>query len=104
MFYLETKDGEKFFTGKDSDDKAEFERILEDKLGPQAVALFNDLVMDSAWSCEELLSDAASRLESITYDLNALITKSENCDKVETSDIEAILSDVQRIEADLRTL
>ena len=37
MFYLETKDGEKFFTDAKSDDKMEFEKILEQKLGEQAV-------------------------------------------------------------------
>lgn len=47
MFYLETKDGEKFFTDAKSDDKIEFEKILEQKLGNQAVELFNQLIQDA---------------------------------------------------------
>jgi hypothetical protein len=47
MFYLETKDGEKFFTDAKSDDKMEFEKILEQKLGEQAVELFNQLIADA---------------------------------------------------------
>ena len=44
MFYLETKDGERFFTEAHSDDKLEFEKILEAKLGNDAVDLFNQLL------------------------------------------------------------
>lgn len=47
MFYLETKDGDKFFTDPKSDDKSEFEKIIEDKLGKQSVELFN-LLLDEA--------------------------------------------------------
>ena len=47
MFYLETKDGEKFFTDAKSDDKIEFEKIIEQKLGNQAVELFNQLIQDA---------------------------------------------------------
>lgn len=36
MFYLETKDGEKFFTEAGDDDQAVFKRIIEDKLGKDA--------------------------------------------------------------------
>ena len=44
MFYLETKDGERLFTEAHSDDKLEFEKILEAKLGNDAVDLFNQLL------------------------------------------------------------
>lgn len=44
MFYLETKDGDKFFTDPKSDDKLEFEKIIEDKLGKQSAELFNSLL------------------------------------------------------------
>jgi flagellar biosynthesis/type III secretory pathway protein FliH len=47
MFYLETKDGEKFFTDANSDDKLEFEKIIEQKLGKQTVDLFNQLIEDA---------------------------------------------------------
>ena len=43
MFYLETKDGEKFFTKDNDDDQAVFKRIIEDKLGKDALTLFKEL-------------------------------------------------------------
>ena len=47
MFYLETKDGEKFFTDAKSSDKAEFEKIVEQKLGSDAAELLNCLIEDA---------------------------------------------------------
>jgi len=47
MFYLETKDGDKFFTDSKSSDKLEFEKILEQKLGKDAVDLFEHLLADA---------------------------------------------------------
>lgn len=47
MFYLETKDGDKFFTTPNSEDKLEFEKILEQKLGRDAVNIFNQILDDT---------------------------------------------------------
>jgi len=47
MFYLETKDGDRFFTDAKSNDRLEFERIIEQKLGKMAVELFNQLLADA---------------------------------------------------------
>ena len=47
MFYLETKDGDKFFTESNSSDKAEFEKIIEQKLGSDAAELFNQLIAEA---------------------------------------------------------
>ena len=47
MFYLETKDGEKFFTDAKSSDKVEFEKIVEQKLGADAAELLNNLIEDA---------------------------------------------------------
>lgn len=47
MFYLETKDGDKFFTDARSSDKSEFEKIIEQKLGKDAVSLFDQLIEDA---------------------------------------------------------
>ena len=47
MFYLELKDGERFFTESNSNDRLEFEKILDQKLGEQAVELFNQLLADA---------------------------------------------------------
>lgn len=43
MFYLELKDGEKIFTGDQEDDHAAFRKIIEDKLGKDALTLFEKL-------------------------------------------------------------
>lgn len=47
MFYLETKDGERFFTNPNSDDKTEFEKIVEAKMGAESVDMMNYLIMDA---------------------------------------------------------
>ena len=43
MFYLELKDGEKIFTGAEDDDRAAYRKIIEDKLGKDALTLFEKL-------------------------------------------------------------
>ena len=55
MFYLETKDGDKFFTDTNSDDKAEFEKIIEQKLGSQAAELFKQLIEDAEQKNRDVL-------------------------------------------------
>ena len=47
MFYLETKDGDRIFTSKDSNDRLEFEKVIYDKLGSDAARLFNNIVEDN---------------------------------------------------------
>ncbi len=55
MFYLETKDGEKFFTEAGDDDQAVFKRIIEDKLGKDALTLFKQLFEYGEKEREEVL-------------------------------------------------
>ena len=55
MFYLETKDGEKFFTEDGDDDQAVFKRIIEDKLGKDALTLFKELFEYGEKEREEVL-------------------------------------------------
>ena len=55
MFYLETKDGEKFFTYPYEDDQAVFKRIIEDKLGKDALILFKQLFEYGEKEREEVL-------------------------------------------------
>lgn len=47
MFYLETKDGERFFTSVKSSDRIEFEKIIESKLGEQAAEMFSQLIQEA---------------------------------------------------------
>ena len=55
MFYLELKDGEKIFTGAEDDDHAVFRRIIEDKLGKDALTLFKELFEYGEKEREEVL-------------------------------------------------
>ena len=55
MFYLETKDGEKFFTEAGDDDQVVFKRIIEDKLGKDALTLFKELFEYGEKEREEVL-------------------------------------------------
>lgn len=55
MFYMETNDGERFLTDAKSEDKAEFEKILEQKLGKDAVEIFNHLIDDAKQASREAL-------------------------------------------------
>lgn len=73
MFYLETKDGERFLTNSKSDDKAEFEKILEQKLGKDAVELFNHLLDDAKEAGQKALAQdldyVITQLNQIRYEL-----------------------------------
>ena len=57
MFYVETTDGEKFFTSTNSDDVEEFARILETKLGKDMSKLFKDILEDKVSSTEIYYTD-----------------------------------------------
>ena len=54
MFYLELKDGEKIFTGDQEDDHAAFRKIIEDKLGKDALWDIWSILMEN----EEDYSDS----------------------------------------------
>lgn len=88
MFYLETKDGEKFFTDPKSDDKVEFEKILEQKLGESAAELFNQIIQDHQEAKDEFI-------ERLSYDLNDLIVDLDKCETV--TDIIPCLAELRRI-------
>ena len=96
MFYLETKDGDKFFTNKDSDDRKEFEKILEDKLGQQVGELFNELLNEATEDSQEVINsirvaykDCIDRLDEALMEQPADIGK-----------LEEILSDLQALYVD----
>ena len=93
MFFLETKDGDKFFTDVKSDDKAEFEKIIDAKLGRQASELFDNLIADARSENESLLEQTARRLNECINDLDGALNNSE----VDRIRLEEILSDLQAI-------
>ena len=96
MFYLETKDGEKFLTIKNSDDRAEFGKILEDKLGRQAGEIFNDLINEASEDSQEVFNSARSQFKACIDRLDAALTKKP----ASQAELEEILSDFQGIYLD----
>jgi len=69
MFYLETKDGERFLTDAKSDDKAEFRKIIEQKLGFDAAVMFDEFIDEAECiSQSRMIRD----IDSIIYDLENL--------------------------------
>ena len=72
MFFLETKDGDKFFTENGSDDRQEFAKILDEKLGQSSVELFDMLMDEISEKNESLLKDTNKDLSEIIQDMMAL--------------------------------
>ena len=56
MFYLEHKDGEKIITGDQEDDRAAYRKIIEDKLGKDALTLFEKLYYFTDGKHREILN------------------------------------------------
>ena len=107
MFYLETKDGDRFFTPTNSNDRAEFEKILEQKLGEQAVQLFNDIISEAEDTIEDSTRDECDNSRAIfdlVCDLRNTISSLQlmtNDDKVDKSDLETIITELNRIKDEL---
>ena len=93
MFFLETKDGDKFFTDANSDDKLEFEKIIDAKLGRSAAELFDSLIEDAKSAGESLQEQTARRLKGCIDDLDGAL----NAKEIDLPRLEEILSDLQAI-------
>ena len=93
MFYLEIKDGDTFFTSKDSDDKAEFEKILEAKLGTDAATMFKDFVEEASDDAVEFLNVFARRYRECVEEFD----KTLNTQPVDMVKLEEILCEFQMI-------
>ena len=94
MFYLETKDGDKFVTQPNSDDKAEFEKVLKDKLGESAAELFTMLLEDAKNDQVSVLTYLSKELDTVLFALNKL---SKSSGSIEPDDIKCYADEVQRI-------
>ena len=79
MFYLETKDGDKFFTDPKSDDKVEFWKILDQKLGRSVANMFDEFIKDAEHN------DNDDKIESIIDSLDNIISELENVDDPATT-------------------
>ena len=100
MFYLETKDGERFLTNIDSDDKAEFSNIIENKLGVTAAEMFNDFITESVEDVHDLLLHLRNRYDNCVQALDSAL----NDETVDRIKLEEVLCDLQSIYLDLREL
>ena len=96
MFFLETKDGDKFFTERDSDDCQEFDKIIFDKLGRDASELFENLIRESQDNTEQLLNSFKNRYNECIKRLDKTLNNKE-IDKIK---LEEILMDLQAIYLD----
>lgn len=120
MFYIETKDGDRFFTSVNSNDKEEFDKIIDQKLGRQASDMFNQLLIDAQeegylsgltdgessaeqdaaidlYNEEQKRDQAVIRITDLISDLNKII---EN-ESIDNSDISACISELESIKRDL---
>lgn len=93
MFYLELKDGERFFTDAKSDDKLEFEKILEAKLGKDAASMFESLVDEAKTTNDDILESVYDRLSDCVYSLDHALGE----DTINKDEIEDILSELGNI-------
>lgn len=93
MFFLETKDGDRFFTEPKSNDKLEFEKIIESKLGKDAAEMFDILVDDGKAEVEHIMESAAERLNDCINDFDGAL----NSDTLDRIRLEDILSELQSL-------
>lgn len=115
MFYLETKDGERFFTSVMSNDKDEFEKIVASKMGDQAVELLNDFIEDAREEGEESVSfddyvDAyevrylVDKLSRTIDQMKAALDSHEDADTTLVEDMRDLIKDLSDIQSDLDSL
>ena len=97
MFYLETKDGDKYFTNKDSDDKLEFEKIIDAKLGRDAANMFSTLISDAEDKNENTFTDFAYRYKEYVNALDRELAEKE----INRDRLDLILSDLQSLYNDI---
>lgn len=95
MFFLETKDGDKFFTDPGSDDKVEFWKILDQKLGRSAANMFDEFIKDAEGKIDP---DA---IEKICNDLDNVIAA---LDSTQNADITKHIDNLKRISNKLQNL
>lgn len=98
MFFLETKDGDKFFTDSKSDDKVEFWKILDQKLGRPAAVMFDEFIKDAEYLKNE---DA---VESVADDLDDITSALSNMDNIDKSAITPYINKLKKLSSKLRRL
>ena len=93
MFYLQTKDGDRYFTEANSDDRKEFEKIIEDKLGRDASELFDSLTTEDSDKAQDLINHFAHSYKECLERFDKALNKTP----LDTLQLEEILSDLQML-------
>ena len=96
MFFLETKDGDKFFTDKNTDDTKEFGKIVEDKMGKDAAELYDTLITEHDDTAQEVLNSLRNRYNECIKRLDTIVDKKP----VDTAKLEEVLCDLQQLYLD----
>ena len=96
MFFLQTKDGDRFLTSKDSDDSKEFQKIVEDKMGKDAAELYDSLVTEHEDNAQELLNRFSNRYNECIKAFDEIM----NTTPVNTVKLEEVLCELQSIYLD----
>ena len=101
MFYLETKDGDKFLTDPTSDDKVEFWKILDQKLGRQTADMFDEFIKDTEYIINpDKVEQASCDIDDIINILNNIISS----DIIQKSDISKCIDRLKQISNNLEKL
>lgn len=101
MFYLETKDGDKFLTDPTSDDKVEFWKILDQKLGRQTADMFDEFIKDAEYIINpDKVEQASCDIDDIINILNNIIS----ADIIQKSDISKCIDRLKQISNNLEKL
>ena len=95
MFFLETNDGDKFFTDPGSDDKVEFWKILDQKLGRSAANMFDEFIKDGEHAIDP------DDVKRICTDLDNVIAA---LDSMQNADITKHIDSLKRISNKLQNL
>lgn len=93
MFYLQTKDGDRYFTEANSDDRKEFEKIIEDKLGRDASELFDNLTTEDSDKAQEMINHFVHSYKECLDAFDKVLNETP----VNTVKLEEILSDLQML-------
>ena len=95
MFFLETSDGERFCTDPKSDDKLEFWKILDQKLGRPTANMFDEFIKDAEGKIDPDV------IEKICNDLDNVIASLDN---MQNADITKYVDNLKRISSRLQNL
>lgn len=105
MFYLETKDGERFFTAPKSNDRIEFEKIVRSKMGDDSVKMLDELLQDARSEGAESVCDPDKQVVVYYCNIDQLLDYTRSAIKSlnqESPDIDQALAKLNEINTLLR--